>query len=57
MNVTMLPVIYPVLRRAVNFYTHFQINGTDGVIGLPVTFSPEYPYEGICALDDLDSTL
>ena len=48
MNETMLPnVIFPLLRRAVNFYTHFQINNvTDGLVHLPTTFSPEYPDRG-----------
>ena len=49
MNETMLPdVIWPILRRAVNFYTHFQIyNVTDGYVHLPTTFSPEFPERGL----------
>ena len=47
MNDTILTdFLYPILRRAVNFYSHFQFNGTDGYVHLPVTFSPEYPYTG-----------
>ncbi|XP_065835592.1 uncharacterized protein [Oscarella lobularis] len=36
--------LYPILSRAVNYYTHFQIdNSSDHVVHLPTTFSPEYP--------------
>ncbi|MFH9088647.1 glycosyl hydrolase family 95 catalytic domain-containing protein [Streptomyces sp. NPDC017673] len=35
--------IYPVLRRAVNYYLHFLTPGGDGKLHLPSTLSPEYP--------------
>ncbi|MEV5388570.1 Tat pathway signal sequence domain protein [Streptomyces sp. NPDC052721] len=35
--------IYPVLRRAVNYYLHFLTPGSDGKLHLPSTLSPEYP--------------
>ncbi|MEV5172285.1 Tat pathway signal sequence domain protein [Streptomyces flaveolus] len=35
--------IYPVLRRAVNYYLHFLTPGSDGRLHLPSTLSPEYP--------------
>jgi alpha-L-fucosidase 2 len=34
--------IYPLLRRAVNYYLHFLAEGTDGRLHLPTTYSPEY---------------
>jgi hypothetical protein len=41
MNQSMLARLVPLLQRAVNFHMHMAIdNGT--LIGLPVTFSPEY---------------
>jgi len=44
---SILPRLYNVLRRAVNFYVHFvSKSSTDGLYHLPVTFSPEYPYRG-----------
>lgn len=37
-------IVFPLLDRALQFYQHFQIlNGSDGSIHLPVTFSPEWP--------------
>ena len=54
MNDTILTdFLYPILRRAVNFYSHFQFNGTDGYVHLPVTFSPEYPYTGTYGTSDV----
>ncbi|MDH6546615.1 alpha-L-fucosidase 2 [Streptomyces sp. SAI-117] len=35
--------IYPVLRRAINYYLHFLTPGGDGKLHLPSTLSPEYP--------------
>lgn len=45
LNTTLLSNgLYPLLSKAVNYYTHLQItNSSDHVIHLPVTFSPEYP--------------
>ncbi|HEU4422942.1 MAG TPA: Tat pathway signal sequence domain protein, partial [Pilimelia sp.] len=35
-------VLFPLLRRAVNYYRHFLFRGEDGRLHLPFTFSPEY---------------
>ncbi|WP_113704248.1 glycosyl hydrolase family 95 catalytic domain-containing protein [Nonomuraea lactucae] len=35
-------VLFPLLRRAINFYLHFLAPGPDGRLHLPPTFSPEY---------------
>ncbi|MEU9048795.1 Tat pathway signal sequence domain protein [Streptomyces sp. NPDC048384] len=35
-------VVYPLLRKAVNYYLHFLEPGPDGKLHLPATFSPEY---------------
>lgn len=35
-------LVYPILRRCVNYYLHFIIEGKDGKIHLPATSSPEY---------------
>lgn len=43
--------IYPVLRRAVNFYLHFLFEGADGRLHLPTTFSPEYALARDCNYD------
>lgn len=34
--------LFPLLRKAVNYYLHFLAPGTDGKLHLPATFSPEY---------------
>ncbi|OVE75468.1 hypothetical protein BVX97_04495 [bacterium E08(2017)] len=34
--------LYPLLKRAVNFYLHFLEEGDDGKLHLPKTHSPEY---------------
>lgn len=34
--------VYPILRRAVNYYLHFIEKGPDGKWHIPVTHSPEY---------------
>lgn len=35
-------VLYPLLRKAINYYLHFLEPGPDGKLHLPATFSPEY---------------
>ncbi|WP_086565047.1 glycosyl hydrolase family 95 catalytic domain-containing protein [Streptomyces africanus] len=35
--------VFPILRRAVNYYLHFLTPGSDGKLHLPSTLSPEYP--------------
>ncbi|AQT67516.1 hypothetical protein STSP2_00664 [Anaerohalosphaera lusitana] len=35
-------LLYPLLRRAVNYYRHFLYEGEDGRLHLPETHSPEY---------------
>ncbi|MET7689209.1 Tat pathway signal sequence domain protein [Streptomyces sp. NPDC005483] len=35
-------VLFPLLRKAINFYLHFLEPGPDGKLHLPATFSPEY---------------
>ncbi|WP_189106670.1 glycosyl hydrolase family 95 catalytic domain-containing protein [Streptomyces camponoticapitis] len=35
-------VLFPLLRRAVNYYLHFLTPGPDGKLHLPATSSPEY---------------
>ncbi|HEU4426994.1 MAG TPA: carbohydrate-binding protein, partial [Pilimelia sp.] len=35
--------LFPLLRRAINYYLHFLTTGTDGRLHLPTTLSPEYP--------------
>ncbi|MFE3737123.1 Tat pathway signal sequence domain protein [Streptomyces sp. NPDC059134] len=35
--------LFPLLRRAVNYYLHFLAPGSDGKLHLPSTLSPEYP--------------
>jgi alpha-L-fucosidase 2 len=44
-------VIYPLLRRAVNFYLHFLTESDDGRLHLPTTFSPEYALARDCNYD------
>ncbi|WP_329168216.1 Tat pathway signal sequence domain protein [Streptomyces sp. NBC_01267] len=34
--------LFPLLRKAVNYYLHFLTPGPDGKLHLPATFSPEY---------------
>ena len=44
-NTTMMrELVYPFLRGTVNVYLAFCVNGSDGLIHLPPTASPEYPY-------------
>ncbi|MFD8499834.1 Tat pathway signal sequence domain protein [Amycolatopsis sp. NPDC059657] len=40
--------LFPLLRRAINYYLHFLKPGADGKLHLPPTFSPEY---GVNAAD------
>ncbi|MFJ2959603.1 glycosyl hydrolase family 95 catalytic domain-containing protein [Streptomyces sp. NPDC087270] len=35
-------VVFPLLRKSVNYYLHFLEPGSDGRLHLPKTFSPEY---------------
>jgi len=35
-------VVFPLLRRTINYYRHFLAPGDDGKLHLPPTFSPEY---------------
>ncbi|WP_405875687.1 MULTISPECIES: glycosyl hydrolase family 95 catalytic domain-containing protein [unclassified Streptomyces] len=35
--------VFPLLRRAINYYWHFLQPGDDGRLHLPSTLSPEYP--------------
>ncbi|MFL6078111.1 MAG: glycosyl hydrolase family 95 catalytic domain-containing protein [Mycobacteriales bacterium] len=44
-------VVYPLLRRAVNFHLHFLTEGADGRLHLPATFSPEYALAADCNYD------
>lgn len=44
-------VVFPLLRRAINFYLHFLTEGDDGRLHLPATFSPEYDITRDCNYD------
>jgi alpha-L-fucosidase 2 len=44
-------VVFPLLRRSVNFYLHFLVEGADGRLHLPATFSPEYDLTRDCNYD------
>jgi alpha-L-fucosidase 2 len=44
-------VVYPLLRRAVNFYLHFLTEDAEGRLHLPETFSPEYALTPDCNYD------
>src|SRR6266498_955475 len=35
-------IVYPLLKRTINYYRHFLATGADGRLHLPKTFSPEY---------------
>lgn len=44
-NDTMLrDVVFPLLRGAINVYRNFSFVGADGLLHLPASYSPEYPY-------------
>jgi hypothetical protein len=52
MDDTMLrDILFPILRRAINYYLHFLTTGTDGKLHLPTTFSPEYGPAPDCNYD------
>ena len=44
-------VLFPLLRRAMNYYLHFLAPGADGKLHLPPTFSPEYGTAPDCNYD------
>jgi alpha-L-fucosidase 2 len=44
-------VLYPLLRRAVNYYRHLLYEGEDGRLHLPETSSPEYGRASDCNYD------
>lgn len=44
-------LLYPILKRAVNYYRHFFIEGKDGRWHLPLTHSPEYGNAPDCNYD------
>jgi hypothetical protein len=37
--------LFPLLRRAVNYYLHFLTQGSDGKLHIPATYQPETDYE------------
>lgn len=43
--------VFPLLRRAVNYYLHFVEKGEDGKLHLPPTLSPEYGIAPDCNYD------
>ncbi len=52
MDDTMLrDTLFPLLRRAINYYLHFLTTGTDGKLHLPTTHSPEYGNAPDCNYD------
>jgi alpha-L-fucosidase 2 len=44
-------VVFPLLRRSINYYLHFLAPGADGRLHLPTTFSPEYGVAPDCNYD------
>ncbi|HEU4424380.1 MAG TPA: Tat pathway signal sequence domain protein, partial [Pilimelia sp.] len=44
-------VVFPLLRRAMNYYLHFLYAGEDGRLHLPMTHSPEYGNAPDCNYD------
>ncbi|MGW3659856.1 glycosyl hydrolase family 95 catalytic domain-containing protein [Streptomyces sp. NPDC005151] len=44
-------VLYPLLRRSINYYLHFLTEGADGRLHLPKTYSPEYGFATDCNYD------
>nr|CTQ96400.1 FIG01129619: hypothetical protein [Kibdelosporangium sp. MJ126-NF4] len=46
-----LAVLFPTLRRAMNYYLHFLSKGMDGRLHLAPTFSPEYGSAPDCNYD------
>ena len=52
LDTDVLKQMYPLLRRTVNFYIHYQtLNATDNKYHLPPTFSPEYAVAPDCNYD------
>ncbi|GLZ31867.1 hypothetical protein Lesp02_40550 [Lentzea sp. NBRC 105346] len=52
MNKTILAdVVFPLLRRAINYYLHFLTKGNDGKLHLDETTSPEYGNAPDCNYD------
>jgi hypothetical protein len=43
--------LFPLLRRAVNYYLHFLTTGSDGKLHLPATYQPEDDYFPDCGYD------
>ena len=43
--------LFPLLRRAMNYYLKFLYAGDDGKLHLPLTFSPEYGSAPDCNYD------
>ncbi|MEP4077958.1 glycosyl hydrolase family 95 catalytic domain-containing protein [Haloferula sp.] len=44
-------VLYPLLVGAVNYYRHFLVEGSDGLLHLPSTHSPEFRNVEDCSYD------
>jgi len=44
-------VVFPLLRKAMNYYLRFLFTGADGKLHLPYTFSPEYGNAPDCNFD------
>ena len=44
-------VLYPLLVKGVNYYRHFLKEESDGLLHLPVTYSPEYRLAKDCSYD------
>ena len=42
MDESVLRRLFPIMRRAYNYYLHFLTPGSDGKLHLPTTFCPEY---------------
>lgn len=43
MDTSLLPQFYPLLRRSVQYYLNITEEDNEGLLHLPVTYSPEYP--------------
>ncbi len=46
-------IVYPLLKRTINYYRHFLATGADGRLHLPKTFSPEYGVDSVDTNYDL----
>ncbi|RSM78985.1 Tat pathway signal sequence domain protein [Kibdelosporangium aridum] len=51
MDPAILDILFPTLRRAMNYYLHFLSTGMDGRLHLAPTFSPEYGTAPDCNFD------